>query len=154
MKLKTTFLLQQLFLLPLVFIWLNSICQSPKKTYTKCEAIDIFLNSSKVDSNFIRSYIKNADTLVIVDMDSSLTACQISRFRGKPVKLITSGSLFDSVMKYSWPALKIDKTNLYRFSSKPIDFFIEGNGSILSIGEVKIDKRGRYIIRRIENGIE
>jgi predicted house-cleaning NTP pyrophosphatase (Maf/HAM1 superfamily) len=149
MKLKTT------FLLPLVFIWLNSICQLSKKTYTKCEAIDIFLNSTTVDSNFIRSYIKKADTLVIVDMDSSLTVCQITRFRGKPVKLITSGSLFDSVMKYSWPYLNmIDKTNLYRFSSKPIDFFIEGNGSILSIGEVKIDKRGRYIIRRIENRIE
>ncbi len=62
--------------------------------------------------------------------------------------------LFDSVKKYNWPYLKVDKTNLYRFSSKYGNFFIQGNGSIFSQAYVNIDKRGRYIIKRIENSLE
>ena len=136
-----------------ISLFLKSISQNHRKSYTKCEAINLFLNCKKVDSNFSR-YSKTPDTLVVIDMDSSLTKCNITRFRNRPVKLITSGKLFDSVIKYNWPYLKIDKTNLYRFSSKHGNLFIQGAGSIISHGYVNIDRKGKYIIKRIEDSVE
>jgi hypothetical protein len=125
---------------------------------TKCDAINLFLNSPQIDSNFSRPYIKKVDLFVIVDLDSVLTKCNCIQWRGKPVKLLTEGGLFDSVRRFNWPYLKVNKTNLFKFHMRDFEgnhgyIFIQGKGSLFSQADYIIRKK-RYIIKKIFDGVE
>lgn len=150
----------RLFKFWLLFNFILIFCSLPGKSQgknsgcSKCEAIKLFLNDPKVGSNFSHYNVGIIDSFVIVDLDSSLTECEISIWRGKPVRLLINGSLYDSVKKYWWPGLKIDKRKLFKFSMKSYNLlFIQGNGSLFSMSEYKI-KKGKYFVGQIKNGVE
>jgi len=139
--------------------WLLSKAQS-QKSLSKCEAIRTFLSSRQVDSNFSRYHVKEVDTFFIIDMDSSLTNCDCTNWRGKPVHLITKGGLFDSAMKFSWPYFMSIKNqrSLYRFSMRNENgskglIFLQGYGSIISEADYII-KKSRYYIKDIIDSVE
>jgi hypothetical protein len=146
--------LKIIFFLILFSSGLSAISQTFKKGCTKCEAIISFLNAPKVDSNFSHYNLGVIDTFLIVDMDGTLTECKISTWRGKPVKLLINGNLYDSVVRYWWPALKIEKRNLFKFSmNRYKQLFIQGYGSLFSEAHYEI-KKGKYFVHPINNGVE
>ena len=138
--------------------YLNSKSQV-SKGYSKCEAMHRFLNSPIVDSNFNNSYLKKVDSFILIDLDSSLTKCPILHWRNKPVSIVTSGTLFDSVKRFNFYYVVNGRNNIYRFATSDNDgldghFFIQcGRNNVLSTGYFGI-KKGRYFTNRIENGVE